>query len=164
MTAFESGYDFQEAFTCEVASALIEGLRPRFHPKGVETIVMRMRNDISKGLLKEIDGVIAREEISRWLEASDLPSEYQFGKYPIHDVLPIDAAIDPSDLPSELDAANMAFRAVTKGYGDPSETPRNRLVQYLKKHHKDFTSAQVDRIATVANPDKTTGRKISGKE
>jgi hypothetical protein len=75
-----------------------------------------------------------------------------------------DLEIDPSDLPPELDAANLAFRAVTNGYGDPSATQRNRLVDYLEKHYPDFKRDQVQRIATVANPDKTTGRKTGGKE
>ena len=72
--------------------------------------------------------------------------------------------IDPLDLPIELDAANMALRAVSNGYGDQSATQRNRLVDYLKKHHSAFKPGQVQRIATIANPDKSTGRKKSGKE
>lgn len=72
--------------------------------------------------------------------------------------------IDPLDLPLELDAANMAFRAVSKGFGDQSVTPKNRLIAYLQKHYPDFKKEQVKRIATVANPDKTTGRKKIGKD
>ncbi len=72
--------------------------------------------------------------------------------------------VDPCDLPQELDAGNMAFRAVTNGYGDQSATTRNRLIDYLKKHYPDFKEGQVERIATVANPDKSTGRKKSTKK
>jgi hypothetical protein len=72
--------------------------------------------------------------------------------------------IDPSDLPVELDAANLAFRALTNGYGEQSATPRNRLIDYLKNHFKDFKEEQIQRIATVANPDKSAGRKKSTKE
>lgn len=72
--------------------------------------------------------------------------------------------VDPSDLPAELDAANMAFRAVRNGYGDQSATARNRIVGYLEKHYSEFTPEQVKRIATVANPDKSTGRKKRVKE
>jgi hypothetical protein len=72
--------------------------------------------------------------------------------------------IDPADLPAELDAANVAFRAVTNGHGDPAATPRNRLIDYLEKNFPDFKPEQVQRIATVANPDKSTGRKKSAKE
>jgi len=75
-----------------------------------------------------------------------------------------DLEIDPSDLPPELDAANMAFRAVTQGYGDQTATPRNRLTEYLREHYPSFNQEQIGRIATVANPDKTTGRKRIGKE
>ena len=67
--------------------------------------------------------------------------------------------IDPLDLPAELDAANMAFRAVNNGYGDTTTTPKNRLIDYLQKHYPAFKPEQVNRIATVANPDKSTGRK-----
>ena len=72
--------------------------------------------------------------------------------------------IDPSDSPPELDAANMAFRAVSNGYGNQSATVRNRLIEYLEKHYPSFKGEQVQRIATVANPDKSTGRKKIGKE
>lgn len=66
---------------------------------------------------------------------------------------------DPLDLPEELDAANMAFRAVTNNYGDQSETFKNRLIDYLRKTFPDFSNSAVERIATVANPDKSPGRK-----
>jgi hypothetical protein len=66
--------------------------------------------------------------------------------------------VDPSDLPAELDAAKIAFRAVTNGYGDAA-TFRNRLIQYLEEHFPSFRPEAVKRIATLANPDKTTGRK-----
>jgi hypothetical protein len=72
--------------------------------------------------------------------------------------------IDPADLPAELDAANMAFRAVANGYGEPTDTERKKLVDYLEKNYPDFKSDAVQRIATVANPDKSTGRKKTEKE
>ena len=67
--------------------------------------------------------------------------------------------IDPADLPEELHAANIAFRAVNNLYGDPSVTFRNRLISYLKTNFPDLSSDAVKRIATVANPDKAPGRK-----
>lgn len=73
------------------------------------------------------------------------------------DVLGPVQEIDPTDLPTELDAANLAFRAVVNGYGDQSRKPRIRLVDYLKKHYPKFGVEAVDRIATVANPVKTPG-------
>ncbi|MES2189145.1 MAG: hypothetical protein V4454_03420 [Pseudomonadota bacterium] len=71
----------------------------------------------------------------------------------------IESGLDPADLPAELDAANIAFRAVTQGYGDPLVTFKNRLIDYLKKNFPNLGHEAVQRIATVANPDKTTGRK-----
>lgn len=68
--------------------------------------------------------------------------------------------IDPGDLPDELDVANQAFRAVQNGYGEQS-TFRNRLVAWLAEHRSDLKAEARDRIATVANPDKTPGRRAS---
>lgn len=67
--------------------------------------------------------------------------------------------IDPADLPDELSTANIAFRAISKGYGNQSATFKNRLIEYLKVHHPDLTDDAVKRIATVANPNKAPGRK-----
>lgn len=112
-----------------------------------------------------------REDIRSWLENSGLStsSKYDFGRgLAVKSVDELRASnapdIDPTDLPEELDAANMAFRAVATGYGDQSATQRNRLVDYLKTHYSAFKSEQVERIATVANPDKSTGRKKRGSE
>jgi hypothetical protein len=71
----------------------------------------------------------------------------------------IDADIDPADLPDELHAANIAFRAVTNGHGDKSATFKNRLIDYLEKNFPGLNNEAVQRIATVANPDKAPGRK-----
>ena len=67
--------------------------------------------------------------------------------------------IDPSDLPEELDAANVAFRAVLNGHGEQAATFKNRLIDYLKTNYPHLKMEAVDRIATVANPDKARGRK-----
>ena len=56
--------------------------------------------------------------------------------------------IDPSDMPEELQAANIAYRAVLNGYGQPGETFRNRLVAYLGERFR-FSDEAVKRIATV---------------
>ncbi len=72
---------------------------------------------------------------------------------------PSEIGADPTDLPKELDAANIAFRAVLNGYGKHTATRRNRTIAYLKENYKDFKPDAIKRIATVANPDKTTGRK-----
>ena len=69
------------------------------------------------------------------------------------------AEVDPSDLPPELDAAMLAFRAVSKGFGDANATFRNRLIEYLHTTYPTFKTEQVQRIATVANADPTPGRK-----
>jgi hypothetical protein len=71
---------------------------------------------------------------------------------------------DPADLPDELYMANVAFRAVTNGYGEQSDTFRNRLISYLKLTYPNLKNDPLQRIATVANPDKSTGRKRRSPE
>ena len=66
---------------------------------------------------------------------------------------------EPEELPEELDAANIAFRAVRNGYGEKSATFRNRLIDFLKKNYVNFKNDTVYRVASVANPDKGRGRK-----
>jgi hypothetical protein len=112
--------------------------------------------------------VFTRGELTRWLSAIGMKSVYQFDRskdltIPTAIVL-TDQDIDPADLPVELDAANMAYRAVLNGYGDKSETFKNRLIDYLKGHYTDLKPEAVQRIATVANPDKSAGRKKRDKE
>jgi hypothetical protein len=128
-------------------------------------------NDKESGLETQRFG---RQVLADWLLVIGMPSKYSF--VPIKQtsqayepnelqlVAGLSASeIDPSDLPPELDAANMAFRAVTNGYGQSSSI-RNCLIEYLQAHYPNFKPEQVQRIATVANPDKTTGRKKRDKE
>lgn len=110
--------------------------------------------------------IFSRGVVADWLSAIKLNSIYQFrlDQPSKSSEISLESEIDPTDLPPELDAANMAFRAIAKGYGDQSTTQRNRLVNYLEKQFPNFKRDAVQRIATVANPDKSTGRKKSGKE
>lgn len=164
MTESGSLYDFQEFFTMEEASALIAGVGSRHHPKGVPQIVKRMRDDVERGRLTVVGGVIARDELASWIAAAGLSSEYSFGSPPDHGDQSIVGAIALCGLPVELRAAIMAHQAVLNGFGDKATTPRIRLIEYLKKHYPAFKKGQVSRVATVANPDKTTGRKKNNKE
>lgn len=166
MPELSSTHDFSESFTIELASALIAGIAPRVHPRGSPNIVQRMQEDANKGLLTVVEGRVTRAEISRWLVALGLGSEYQFDlSVPVADVAQTPVLEnDPIDLPIELDVANIAHRAVLNGFGDQSKTFRSRLVQYIKETYPNFKSEVVDRIATVANPDKSPGRKSRDKE
>lgn len=109
----------------------------------------------------------SRAEIVRWLTAIGMKSVYQFDLR-THVAAPTlvqtDPDIDPADLPIELDAANMAYRAILNGYGNQSDTFRNRLIGYLQTNYTDLKPEAVQRIATVANPDKAAGRKKLNKE
>ena len=109
-----------------------------------------------------------RKDIHEWLVNSGLSASsiYDFGRG-----LAINSAddstvsdIDPSELPTELDVANTAFRAVLNGHGDRSETFKNRLKHYLKETYPLLKNEAIERIATVANPDKSPGRKRLDKE
>ena len=107
----------------------------------------------------------SRSEIARWLDAIEMKSVYQFDrKQPTKPDAAIATDIDPADLPEELHAANIAFRAVTNGHGDPLATFKNRLIGYLEKNFSGLGNEAVQRIAIVANPDKTTGRKKSSTQ
>ena len=112
-----------------------------------------------------------RYSIVDWLADVGFKSVYQFDlRQPIAGGVMVEIMvsketmktdIDPADLPEELHAANIAFRAVTNGHGDPSATFRNRLIGYLETNFLGLSNDAVRRIATVANPDKTTGRQKS---
>jgi hypothetical protein len=104
--------------------------------------------------------VFSRRDIVTWLSESGMKSAYPFEL--AHGLAPVDGDqvdIDPADFPEELQAANIAFRAVSNGFGDRAATFKNRLVAYLKKNYPALTSEAVTRISTVANPDKVRGRK-----
>ena len=64
---------------------------------------------------------------------------------------------DPSDQPKELDIANIAFRAVSNGYGNQEDTFKNRLIAYLESTYPKLLNSEIQRIATIANPDKERG-------
>ena len=102
------------------------------------------------------------EEIARWLAANGKALVYPFDSQ--QTAVDAQDGIDPADLPDELSAANIAFRAVTKGYGDPAATFRNRLIAYLENNFPGVNNEVVQRIATVANPDKAPGRKKRNAE
>lgn len=106
----------------------------------------------------------ARGNLASWLSQVGLTSAYAFVREASDKLQGAESAIDPADLPVELQAANIAFRAVFNGYGDASATFKNRLVAYLESHFVDLGAEAVKRIATVANPDKEPGRKRRSAE
>lgn len=81
--------------------------------------------------------------------------------FPSGDAEPDPLGVAPEDLPDELDCAMQAFRAVHNGYGDRAATFKNRLSAWIAQHRPDLGDEARARIATVANPDKTPGRKPS---
>jgi len=108
----------------------------------------------------------SRAELARWLSAIGLKSLYSFerGQAQSADIVALSSDIDPSDFPNEMSAANIAFRAVTNGYGDPRATFKNRLIEYLNDNYSGLKRDAILRIATVANADKTPGRKKNRTE
>lgn len=101
------------------------------------------------------------KETARWLDVIGQPSMYSFNGMltPPATKAVLPKEIDPSDLPDELDCANLAYRAVKNGYGDQSKTLKNRTVEYLENTYPNLKPEAVQRIATVANPDRSRGRK-----
>jgi hypothetical protein len=187
-----SHWDFSLEFRYWEAASLMAGIDPcnyKLHRAKIDPIARRLEWDSMKSFAKgprwvresptdlecckpeRTEPMFERSEIVRWLGATGLPSVYCFELSGAHaDQSPrlTDATdtdlIDPSDLPPELDAANLAYRAITNGFGDQSATRRNRLIQFLESTYPDFKPEQIQRIATVANPDKTTGRKKLDRE
>lgn len=116
----------------------------------------------------------SRAKIVLWIAAAGVNSVYRFDKkmQPPTDEgsksqPPADldstsqtiSYIDPAELPEELDAANIAYRAVLNGFGETTGTFKTRLVYFLKLNYPKFKSETVERIAMVANPDKSPGRR-----
>lgn len=97
----------------------------------------------------------SREILADWLDAIQLKTAYEFRKSDAH----AKDELDPSDRPEELDAAILAHQRVLNGYGNPTATFRNRILAYLKEYYSHMKPDAIERIATVANPDKSTGRK-----
>ncbi len=108
----------------------------------------------------------SREEMARWITVTGQPSIYQFEAMRTSEQVPVETSkdIDPQDLPFELDCAMQAFRAVLNGHGDKNATFRNRLKTYLKATFGSLTPEAIERIATVANPDKSRGRPKNAAE
>jgi hypothetical protein len=67
--------------------------------------------------------------------------------------------IDPLDLPIELDAANVAYRVVQKGFGDQDATFKKRVVDYLQTNYPQMAPEALKRISTLVNPQKQAGRR-----
>lgn len=153
-------YYFARSFTLEVSSALISGLNLRFKPGGDPIILKRLKDDAQAGKLTlNADGQVDRGEVVRWLAANGLSSEFKF------DLETADTGcLDPDELPDELDAANIVFRAYQKRISKSPHTAKQWIANYLEKHFAHFNPEQRKRIAIVANPDKSTGRKPSRKE
>ena len=118
------------------------------------------------GLVRFESQRFSRKQISNWLGVIGMVSLYPFERSGVKlgATHTDQSEVDPSDMPLELDIANIAYRAVTNGYGDPMATPRSRLVAYVKEHFVELKPDTVKRIATIANPDKSVGRKNYGKE
>lgn len=118
-----------------------------------------LASDLEKNFPQQ---VFTRTILETWVTSSQMASVYDFsGAHQKTKCLPEAASsdeVDPADLPDELYAANVAFRAVSNGHGDAGATFKNRLLQYLKANF-DFSEEAIGRIATVANPDKSAGRK-----
>lgn len=105
-----------------------------------------------------------RASLAAWLRQIGQRSVYSFAPDDSTTRAVVADEVDPADLPFELQAANIAFRAVLNGYGASDATFKNRLVDYLTNHFKGLKPEAVKRIATVANPDKEPGRKRRSSE
>ena len=155
--------EFKEPLRIELLSVTLHDMHRRSWLFGEETPLSDWLAD--KRRIKFENQEFERYSITRWLTQIGMRSAYQFDrKQPTKPDAALETDIDPADLPDELHAANIAFRAVTNGQGDPMATFKNRLIGYLEMNFPDLSNDAVQRIATVANPDKKTGRKKSSTQ
>ena len=155
--------EFKEPIRIELLSVKVQDLHHRHWLFDDETPLSDWLAD--KRLIKFENQDFERYSLARWITQIKMKSVYQFDRnLSIKPNADTETDIDPADLPDELHAANIAFRAVTNGYGDPLATFRNRLIGYLETHFRALSNDAVKRISTVANPDKTTGRKKATTE
>jgi hypothetical protein len=106
----------------------------------------------------------SRAEIVRWLSVVGMKSVYKFDCQPRSDAdsnltTRSDLDIDPTELPEELDAANVAYRVVLNGFDVKTGTFKSKLIEFLRSNYPHFNDETVERVATVANPHKTRGRR-----
>ena len=156
-----------ETLQKKVYSLIGSGYLPAYDPD------IFFRIDVSE-IATNRDGYLVRlDDVSAWLTTQGIEIGYAIGinengtwdedeSEVINIGIPEKVSefdIDPADLPDELHAANIAFRAVTNGHGDPGATFRNRLIGYLKTSFPDLNNETVQRIATVANPNKVREAK-----
>jgi len=149
-------------------SADMEELHQFFSLPGTDPQRYEIEWRADRSHLKFSNQKFSRKQLTGWLKAIGMKSVYQFAlrndSTTPTAIAQSDPDIDPFDLPPELDIANIAWRSVQNGYGLQSDTPRNRLIDYLGKNYKMLKPEAVQRIATVANPDKSPGRKKRDKE
>ncbi|NML85783.1 hypothetical protein [Polaromonas sp.] len=150
--------DFKEPIRIELLSVKLNDLHRKCELFGVETPLHDWLAD-KRQIRFEVQE-FERYSIARWITQIEMKSVYSFDRKLSTTVnAAVETDIDPADLPEELHAANIAFRAVTNGYGDRTATFKNRLIDYLKGNFITLNNEAIQRIATVANPDKGRGRK-----
>ena len=153
-----------ETLTKKVRLSIVGGVLPIYDPAAF------LRIDLSQIPVNVSDCLVRVDDLASWLRTegieighvittdtnTDSPTN---GHVQTEESKGLNKDVDPLDLPEELDAANMAFRAVLNGYGEQTATFKNRLIEYLKANYSHLKTEAIDRIATVANPDKARGRK-----
>lgn len=160
----ESGYEYIEGFFYLISPIQTHSNscyfayvsdKPREHIEG--DIAFALSENLGLGDIFE-EAVFMAEELERFiaLQTNNKNQGFEKKANALDD--------DPFDLPDELSTANIAFRAVKNGYGDQGATFKNRLTEYLKANYLHLKQQAIERIATVANPDKTTGRKNTSTE
>ena len=127
--------------------------------KGTDLCMWLMNPDLSAFSRQKF----SRSEVSRWLKTFALTSKYEFllGMKQDHTNQASDLDLDPSDLPLELDIANIVYRAVTNGQGK-GNTFKNKVLEYLDEHYPQLNAEARKRISIIVNTDKTVGRPKSG--
>lgn len=97
--------------------------------------------------------------MSKELADSDAASHSERGDYKT-DL----CKIPDEDIPDELRLSILAFLHVHHGDGDQTKTPKNRIEEFLLQRRPKMLPATVERISTVANTKKASGRPTKIKK
>jgi hypothetical protein len=111
-------------------------------------------------------GIAIKVEMSvfgAWAKSKgwDLPDEFPIDKGVVNSQSAVDGSdfdLDRDDYPDGLRIANVAWRAVAVNGQGGEGTPKQRLERWLRDSGNELSDADIGRIASVCNWDKSAGR------
>lgn len=107
--------------------------------------------------------VVTFQEFGAWAKSKgwSLPNEFPIDKGVVNSQSAVDGSdfdLDRDDYPDGLRIANVAWRAVAVNGQGGEGTPKQRLERWLRGSGNELSEADIGRIASVCNWDKSAGR------